>query len=596
MATFRYLEEKLLECLQGWKQRTLSWAAKETLIKSIALALPLHVMSCFRLPLSMCRLLDRHVARFWWGVEEGHSRIRWVSWRNMCRSKHEGGMGFRRFEQFNQALLAKIGWQILSEPDSLLAKVYKGKYFPNGTFLSATARSRPSWGWQGVLYGRQLLERGLRWQIGNGRTASLLHSNWIPQVHPWPVRYNPRVLPAGGDPTVSEVISLDGGCWAEDKLGQWFEPVTCNAIKDIPLPRQNLEDKLIWHATADGVFSVKSAYHLAVSVERGIGRWRQLASWMDKPSWIRFWEANIPPKLKVFCWQIFNRVLPTTEALRERGVEVLPRCPVCWAESETMEHLFLDCPVAHALWDLSGLEHLGQGLPRHTFPLFLKRLMNIVNQAPLLMKVVAILWRIWRSRNWVVFEGKQYGIPVLMRQFHQQFEEWDSLAAVRLPNPCAPLMGHQSSGVHSRVSCRWDGATRAGSHSAGGMVIVDDKGATVWAAGIQFPHIDAPPVVELLALREAILWALRLGFTAMQFEGDAKVIIDKINRADASDSQMGVILQEVINLLAVHSGFCIRFVGRCNNRVAHLVARKALSLYPATCRSFDFQAWLSSRM
>ncbi|CAL1377035.1 unnamed protein product [Linum trigynum] len=237
MATFRYLEEKLLERLQGWKQRTLSWDAKETLIKSIALALPLHVMSCFRLPLSLCRLLDRHVARFWWVVEDGHSRIRWISWRNMCRSKHEGGMGFRRFEQFNQALLAKIGWRILTDPDSLLAQVYKGKYFPNTSFLSATARSRPSWGWQSVLYGRQLLEKGLRWQIGNGQTASLLHSNWIPQVHPWPVRFNPRVLPVGGDPTEFEVISLEGGCWVEDKLTQWFDPDTCSAIRAIPLPR-----------------------------------------------------------------------------------------------------------------------------------------------------------------------------------------------------------------------------------------------------------------------------------------------------------------------------------------------------------------------
>ncbi|CAL1382581.1 unnamed protein product [Linum trigynum] len=45
MATFRFLEEKLLSRLQGWKQGILSWAAKETLIKSVALALPLHIMS-----------------------------------------------------------------------------------------------------------------------------------------------------------------------------------------------------------------------------------------------------------------------------------------------------------------------------------------------------------------------------------------------------------------------------------------------------------------------------------------------------------------------------------------------------------------------
>ncbi|CAL1376389.1 unnamed protein product [Linum trigynum] len=216
--TFRYLEEKLLERLQGWKQRTLSWAAKETLIKSIALALPLHVMSCFKLPLSLCRLLDKHVARFWWGAVEGQPRIRWISWRNMCKSKHDGGMGFRRFEQFNQALLAKIGWQILTDPHSLLAQVYKGKYFPNGTFLNATARSRPSWGWQSVLYGRQLLEEGLRWHIGDGRTASLLESNWVPQTHPWPLVSNPRVLPEGGDPKVEEVMCPGEGRWNDAKL------------------------------------------------------------------------------------------------------------------------------------------------------------------------------------------------------------------------------------------------------------------------------------------------------------------------------------------------------------------------------------------
>ncbi|CAL1394349.1 unnamed protein product [Linum trigynum] len=35
---------------------------------------------------------------------------------------------------------------------------------------------------------------------------------------------------------------------------------------------------------------------------------------MDRSSWIRLWDANIPPKLRVFVWQILNRILPTTEA------------------------------------------------------------------------------------------------------------------------------------------------------------------------------------------------------------------------------------------------------------------------------------------
>ncbi|CAL1395521.1 unnamed protein product [Linum trigynum] len=160
----------------------------------------------------------------------------------ICVEVSMRGMGFRRFEQFNQALLAKIGWHILNEPQSLLVQVYKGKYFPQGSFLSATARSRPSWGWQSFLFVRQLLTNGLRWQIGNGQKAPLLDSNWIPTQLLSSLVYNPRVLPDDGEMTVSVVLCLGEGCWCEDKLSQWFDPLTCQAIKALPLPRQNIED------------------------------------------------------------------------------------------------------------------------------------------------------------------------------------------------------------------------------------------------------------------------------------------------------------------------------------------------------------------
>ncbi|CAL1401916.1 unnamed protein product [Linum trigynum] len=151
-------------------------------------------------------------------------------------------------------------------------------------------------------------------------------------------------------------------------------------------------------------------------------------------------------------------------------------------------------------------------------------------------------------------------------------------------------------GQAAGVVCLWDGATRKGSHSAGGMVLRSLSGGVLMAKGIQFPGIDDPTVVELLVLREAIAWCLGQGFTGMRFEGDAKVIIDKINSKDASDSRMGVVLEEVLQYFCSNPGFSVRFVGRRNNRVAHLVARKALSLYPTTSRFFDFQAWLGSRM
>ncbi|CAL1361006.1 unnamed protein product [Linum trigynum] len=317
---------------------------------------------------------------------------------------------------------------------------------------------------------------------------------------------------------------------------------------------------------------------------------------MDKPSWIRVWEAKIPPKLKVFVWQILNRALPITEALIEKKVQVLPRCPVFLDGPETMEHMFLYCPVARALWDYSGLEYLGEGLPRHTFPLFLKRLLGLIDQPSVVMAVVAIFWRIWRSRNWVVFECKQFGIPALMRQFNQQYEEWVGLPADQAPRPQIPIMQSPTQVGDSHLVCMWDGATKGVSHSAGGMVLFDPARTLLLARGVQFSQMDDLVVVELLVLREAIIWCVEQGLSEVHFEGDAKVIIDKINQADTRDSKLDAVLEEIAHYFRTQPGFSVRFVGRENNRVAHLVARKTLSLYPTMSRFFDFQTWLVSRV
>ncbi|CAL1389956.1 unnamed protein product [Linum trigynum] len=347
----------------------------------------------------------------------------------------------------------------------------------------------------------------------------------------------------------------------------------------------------------DGVFTVKSAYHLAVTLDRRRGRWKARADLMDRASWIRLWEANIPPKLKVFVWQIFNRILPTTEALLERRILVLPRCPVCWEGTESLEHLFLDCRVARELWGAADLEHIGEGLPRSSFPLFLKKVLALIHQPTLFLAVVAILWRISRSRNWVVFECKQYSVAALMRQFLQQYEEW-----VRLPvdtpgmAPVVPETDFPTQEGVPGLICGWDGATRRGSHSAGGVVLMGPNREIHMANGFQFPVIDDPLVVELLALREAVRWCLGQGLSCVQFEGDAKVVIDKIRRAEDRDGRVGTVLEEVLQYFDRTPGFSVRFIGRRVNRVAHLVARKALSLYPASSRYFDYQTWLNSRV
>jgi hypothetical protein len=91
--------------------------------------------------------MESQISRFWWGNNVDKRKIHWVNWKKTFKAKPQGGMGFKDLRAFNEALLAKQGWRLITNPLSLVARMFKAKYFPKCDFLKAKQGQNMSYAW-----------------------------------------------------------------------------------------------------------------------------------------------------------------------------------------------------------------------------------------------------------------------------------------------------------------------------------------------------------------------------------------------------------------------------------------------------------------
>jgi hypothetical protein len=116
---FKNLPERSWGKVHSWKGQGLSMDGKGTLIKSVLQAVPTYPMGCFQLSKKTCSKLTSIATGFWWGSADGKRKVPWISWDRMCVAKRNGGLGFQNFAVFNQALLAKQSWRMITNPSLL---------------------------------------------------------------------------------------------------------------------------------------------------------------------------------------------------------------------------------------------------------------------------------------------------------------------------------------------------------------------------------------------------------------------------------------------------------------------------------------------
>ncbi len=175
---FSQIKERIWSKVKGWKEKLLSQAGREVLIKAVVQAIPTYTMNCFKLPVTLCKEIEGIIRRFWWGQNKDKRKIHWLRWEKLCISKGEGGLGFRDLQKFNIALLAKQFLRLMHCRSSLFFKVFSAKIFSDGNIMEASTKTRGSFAWRNILKAKDLIQSGLSWRVGDGTKIPIRGSNW----------------------------------------------------------------------------------------------------------------------------------------------------------------------------------------------------------------------------------------------------------------------------------------------------------------------------------------------------------------------------------------------------------------------------------
>lgn len=74
------------------------------------------------------------------------------------------------------------------------------------------------------------------------------------------------------------------------------------------------------------------------------------------------------------------------------------------------------------------------------------------------------------------------------------------------------------------------------------------------------PFYSKPIVIELRALRRAMVFCLELGFTVAQFEGDAQIVVTALNNETESLAWYGHLVEEAKLIFQQQNHWSLSFV------------------------------------
>ncbi|XP_056842911.1 uncharacterized protein LOC130495527 [Raphanus sativus] len=575
---FASILDRIRQKAHSWTSRFLSGAGKQVLLRAVLSAMPNYSMSCFKLPVSLCKQIQSLLTRFWWDANPETRKMCWVAWSTLTLAKYAGGLGFRDIETFNDALLAKIGWRLLKDPQSLLGQVLLGKYARNNFFLDCQAPSNASHGWRSVLAGREILLKGLSWAVGSGDKIKIWKDPWLSCEAP--------MLPIGppteadAERTVSDLLCPISNCWDIDKirslLPQYEEVIMRIVTSSAPAP-----DCLVWLPERSGNYSTKTGYGLGMEPHFAAGALSIPFNWNKC-----IWNIKTSPKIKDFLWKLVRKAIPVSSNLARRGIPAF-NCKRCDCVEDDL-HVFLLCSIAEQVWEAAPLANK----PLSTTPSMadlIAAASNLTVLPPVGLSTPLwpwILWQLWKARNKLCFENKAFSSMEIISKALAHAKEWEKAQELEKPLLAPGVLDHtrnpprreprpSSDTVLCNVDAAWDARTL--NCGIGGIFSGQEHIPKLVNISASRRFVSSAIMAEAIAIRSAVLYAASSNVKSLMIRSDSQSLVKMLRGRDSSPALFGILF-DIYYFSSSFDAISFVYVPRLSNMQADSVAKSALLL------------------
>ncbi|XP_057747939.1 uncharacterized protein LOC130967135 [Arachis stenosperma] len=579
-----WIKEKILDKMQGWKEKLLNQAGKEILIKAVIQAIPAFAMNIIKFPKSFCREIEAAIARFWWANNGKEKSIHWKSWKKLTKSKTNGGLGFKDLECQNIAHLAKQTWRLLKEGEAIWAKTLKAIYYPNCSLWEVKEGRNASWIWKSLLEGRDFIRKNGRWSIGSGLEIDIWEDNWVAGI---------GKLRRYGEEQVRKVSDLikHGEGWNENRIREIFPGNIAESITRTPISLINKKDNLIWPYTVEGHYTVKSGYRAAKEekdAKEEIKLNEASSSQNHREIWGTIWRLPVPQKIRMFLWKAVEGILPVNSNLYKRRCAVKPSCSICQDENETVEHALLLCPWTRAVWFGSSIQITPTAYNVASFGRWIWDTVQKIrretgkDQEIILCKLGCVCWYIWKTRNQYMFQQATINPK-------QAIINAEQLAAEYHNTTSGSSTQHNSSkgriGDRKRITWRpppqdrlkvnTDAAFQKDTGKAASAVVIRNwQGKIITGTTTKFTTTSAL-AAEAQTYREALILIKNLQIENCIIETDCLPLVQAV-KARTPIAEADAILRDILQLLEEAPAVGATWTPREGNIVAHQLAAMAM--------------------